>query len=223
MINTSLNIKNTKKLLSKKIFLFSICIVIFLHSNAQNADSKKFNFRGYSGGMMLHTGYLYSGKMNINAQKIIIQGFPTGIGGAMRFHFGKNFRVGGEGYASTLSYGEKNNSYISLGWGGLLVDYHWQINKFSIFFGGTLGGGGIKNVTVTNTAINSIKENAIYQKYSIMIVDPFVGMEYGFTQRMSVTAKIDWILNISEKRTDLPTGARVYLGFSFFHSKNTKK
>jgi len=205
----------------KKIFLLCSFIIAFSQANAQDTANTTFNFRGYSGGMTLHTGYLYGGITNIDAQEINIQGVPFGIGGAIRLHFGEHFRVGVEGYSSTLNYEGKgkNKSYLSLGWGGLLIDCPWQINKFSIFLGGTVGGGGVKNVTVTNTPINSMEKNAIYQKCSIVVIDPFIGVEYALTPKMSLIAKIDWIFNLSQKQTDLVMGPRVYLGFSFFHSK----
>ncbi|MCL2073551.1 MAG: hypothetical protein FWH18_06510 [Marinilabiliaceae bacterium] len=206
--------------LIKKTSLFCGCIIVSLFANAQEEESKKFKYRGYSGGMMVHTAYLYGGNINVGADDIKIEGVPFGIGGAMRFQFGNHFRIGAEGYSSTLCYGD--NSYLSLSWGGLLFDCPYKINNFTFFAGGTIGGGGVKNVTVTNTLVNSMKENALYQKYSIMIADPFIGAEYAFTPRISLTTKIDFVFNLSQKRPDFAMGPRIYLGFSFYHSKINK-
>ena len=204
--------------------LFFVCnfILVLVPTFAQELDNNKMNFEGYSGGMMLHTGYLFGGKINmINPQKNSnIQGFPFGIGGVLRFHFGKHLRIGGEGYSSNLQYG-KNKSFLSLGWGGFLVDCHWNINKFTVFCGGTIGGGSVKNVRIINSvSANSMDKNAIYSKYAIMLIDPFVGMEYRISRRINLIAKVDCIVNLVQKHPDFPTGTRVYAGFVFLHTKN---
>ena len=45
------------------------------------------------------------------------------IGGVIRLHLGDHFRIGSEGYVSTLSQ-RGNGSYLKYGWGGLLADYY---------------------------------------------------------------------------------------------------
>jgi len=211
---------------NKRIFLFLYCMAVFIQIAAQNQDvnSKKMYFQGYSGGMMLHTGYLSGGEVNIAdfSEKINVQGTPFGIGGLLRFHFGKHLRIGSEGYSSTLHYW-KNKSYTSLGWGGLLLDCQWKINKFTVFAGGTIGGGSLKNVTIlNNVSTHSIKENAVYQKHTVLIAAPFIGMEYAITQRVHLITKIDCILNITNKPSDFAIGPRVYAGVVFFHGRKSK-
>ena len=44
----------------------------------------------------------------------------VGIGGVIRLHFGENFRVGSEGYVSTLTQLD-NGSYLKYGWGGTVA------------------------------------------------------------------------------------------------------
>ena len=204
--------------MAKKSFFFFYCILLVLQTSAQDASSKKFHFQGYSGGMMLHTGYLSGGEVKINPQEPIqLQGVPFGLGGLLRFHLGKHLRIGGEGYNSTLHY-EKNNSYTALSWGGLLIDSPWKINKFTLFFGGTMGGGSVKNITAVNNH-SSIEKEAIYRKYSVMLIDPFIGMEYALTHRMHLITKIDCIVDINGKQSDFTIGPRIYLGIVFFHGK----
>jgi len=207
----------------KKTLLSFLCIAIFLQVNAQNTENRKINFQGYSGGMMFHTGYLFKGEINISdfQEKIKIEGTPVGIGGLLRFHFGKHLRIGGEGYSSTLQYG-KNKSYMTLGWGGLLIDCQWKINKFTLFLGGTVGGGSVKNITVVNNlSTHTAEKNAVYRKYSVMIVDPFLGMEYIITRRIQLITKMDYILPVAGKKSDFATGPRIYVGIIFFHDKNS--
>ena len=208
----------------KKFLFFCCCPVIFLQANAQeniqNLYNKKLYFQGYSGGMTFHTGYLSGGKFNMpdSQEKIDIQGTPFGIGGLLRFHFGKHLRIGGEGYSSTLHYG-KSESYMTFGWGGLLIDSQWKIKKCTLFFGGTIGGGSVKNIVVLNAVSpHSIEKNALYRKYTVMVADPFVGMEYALTRRICLITKVDYLVNITGKQADFATGPRVYAGIVFFHA-----
>jgi hypothetical protein len=182
-------------------------------------------FQGYSGGMMIHAGYLWAKGISVpNAhEQIKMDGMTWGIGGLMRLHFGKHFRVGGEGYNSSLHYG-KNKSYATLSWGGLLLDCKWKINKFTLFLGGTVGGGSVKNIRILDAVSpNSTEKNAIYRKYTVMIADPFLGMEYAISQRLYFITKADYIFNITEKQPDFAKGIRIYAGFVFFHTRKSKQ
>ena len=204
----------------RRLLLFFCCIVIFLQANAQDAEGNRMNLQGYSGGMMFHTGYLSGGCLNMpdNQGKINIEGMPAGIGGLLRLHLGKHLRIGGEGYTSTLSYG-KNESFMTLAWGGLLIDSPWKINKYTAFFGGTIGGGSIKNITVLHTPpSHSIEKSAVYRNYSVMTAVPFMGMEYALTRRIHLITKVDYIVNIAQKQSDFAMGPRVYAGIIFFHT-----
>ena len=206
----------------KYIFLLCNCMILFSSVFAQNTDGKKLNFQGYSGGMMIHTGYLFGGELNIRdaSAPTKIQGTPFGIGGALRFHFGKHLRIGTEGYSSNLRYGEKKNSFLSLGWGGLLVDCQWKINKTTIFCGGTIGGGSVKNVAVAdNINAESSERNAVYRKYGVMLITPFVGMEYAISSRICLVVKVDCVTNLTNKQSDFAIGPRIYTGFIFSHAK----
>ena len=206
--------------MSKKNILLCACIILFLPLFSQDLEAKKMRFQGYSGGMMLHTGYLLGGSVDVPnyTEKTKIQGFTFGIGGALRFHFGKHLRIGSEGYNSTLRYG-KNKSSMSLGWGGLLIDCQWEIAKFTLFCGGTIGGGSMKNTILTEpVSANSAGQKALYQKYSIMVIDPFIGMEYAISSKIHLIIKADCIVNLTQKQSDFPIGTRVYAGIVFFHA-----
>jgi len=194
---------------------------LFLPLISQEIENKKMYFQGYSGGMMFHSGYVWGGKRNTynSVEKINIHGFPWGLGGLLRFHFGKHLRIGGEGYSSNLYYGE-NKSFMSLGWGGFLLDCQWKIDKFTVFCGGTIGGGGVKNVFIANiNSANSQESNAIYQKYTVMLIYPFVGMEYDVSSKIHLISKVDCIVNLMQKQSEFPIGVRVYAGIIFFHAK----
>jgi len=192
---------------------------------AEENASSKMGYSGFSGGMMLHTGYVQSRELtfynsNGNVREVTqLSGAPFGIGGAVRLHFGEHLRIGSEGYVSTLTYGE-NKSYSSVGWGGLLVDCAWHLNSWTPFAGGTVGGGSVKNLTLLEpTPDDFVLENTStsYRKYGFMALSPFVGVEYAMTEKMHLVIKIDYLLNLTNWQDDFTTGPRIYFGFMFCH------
>ena len=211
----------------KKILFFCFITLLFTDAIGQEPVPKKMRFEGYSGGMMVQTGYLFGGTTKVldNATDVVqntdMHGFSFGLGGTMRFHFGKYLRIGGEGYTSKLFYG-KNGTYASLGWGGILADCKWDFNKWTLFAGGTFGGGKVSNFVFSNSSSKKpiLENNTAFRKYSVMIVNPFVGVEYAVTSRLHLIAKADWIINISNRQIDFPMGPRVYIGVAFCNLKD---
>ena len=88
--------------------------------NNQNIEKRKI-FNGYDGGMMLHLGYIST---DVKPLDYKAEGITKGIGGAIRFHFGEHYRIGTEGYVSTMSL-MNNGSYMKTFWAGLLNDFYW--------------------------------------------------------------------------------------------------
>jgi hypothetical protein len=208
-------------------------ILLSVNLQAQNVPQKtNFQFSGFSGGMALHSGYLYAGTpvfstldgVAVKGEKV--HGAPVGIGGVLKLHFGRHFRIGGEGYNSTLVYGKAKNRW-SLGWGGLLADSHWQIKKWGLFVGGTVGFGAVRHLVLLDANPNDlqIEGQNVYRKYSVVMLVPFMGVEYAFTERMRLYLKLDYAFNVSNRQPDFAEGLRVYLGFSFYHKreKNEQK
>lgn len=176
------------------------------------------SYRGFSGGMMLHAGYADCGNISIGGVSQAMRGLPTGIGGALKVRFGDHLRVGTEGYVSSLSYGDYGSS-LSIGWGGLLVDWTWQMGRFAPYVGATIGGGSVENLTLTcEPEVDMLPEpNSSYRNYGVCVVVPFVGVEYGLTERMSLTLKADYMLSLGSREVDFPSGVRCYVGFMFNH------
>ena len=118
-------------------------------SGRTDSPSPDFRFRGYTGGMMLHSGYIQSRQFELystSAQSLgtmQIKGGATGIGGHVKFAFGTStdmLRVGAEGHSSNVSY-RPSPSYSHTGWGGLLVDYiHRSKGRVYPFIGCLIGG-----------------------------------------------------------------------------------
>lgn len=99
----------------KRMILTALCLLLAATAMAQ----KRKLLHGFDGGMMIHTGYLQG---NLDAIDYTAKGAPTGIGGVIRLHLGNHFRIGSEGYVSTLGQ-RGNGSYLKYGWGGLLADF----------------------------------------------------------------------------------------------------
>lgn len=198
--------------------LFSIII----HSSA----SDKFRFRGYSGGMLLHTGYVWSSDFNISDGTDIynmqIKGAPIGIGGTMKFKFGteKNqFRIGIEGASSNIVF-KPRHSYSHTGWGGLILDYIRNTDKkVHPFIGCLIGGGGIKNHILLKGSVSDFENEDVvcYRKYPFMAVAPYAGLEFTITPKFRLTAKIEYLMNVLEYKKDFTQGIRFYFGFLFCH------
>lgn len=206
----------------KKIcFLILVCTLSFF-GFAQNL----FQYNGFSGGMMVHSGYLQSKDFTIatnngqSLQNLQAKGVPFGIGGAAKVHLGKHLRVGGEGYVSNLNYGE-HNSIFSLSYGGVFVDCVWQNKRFSPYVGVLFGGGSTQNTTLfAPTYDDFIAEgNVSYRKNSFLALSPFVGIEYALNDKIRLTLKADYLLNLNSAPNDFASGVRVFVGFMFYRLK----
>lgn len=169
-------------------------------------------YNGYSGGMMIHTGYVFGGTStpmsgNLPIRSINIEGLPVGIGGALRLNFGQYLRIGGEGYSTTLHY-NGNGSYATTGWGGVLVDCAFVQSKHVFFLGTTIGGGSYRNLTLTHPIGDDweVEEETSYRKYGFMAITPFVGYEYALTPKIHLIVKLDYLFNITNSQPDFSTG-----------------
>lgn len=188
----------------------AICLLVFLSASAQ----EKKLIRGFDGGMMLHTGYLQG---NLDAIDYSAKGAPLGIGGVIHLHLGEHFRIGSEGYVSTLSQ-RGNGSYLKYGWGGLLADCYTKIGMFQPYIGLTLGGGAMTTLLMKDKAASPWApiDGTHYNKQGFIAIDPFVGCDFIISGPMHLTMKVDCLCAFSESKL-LPRGPRIYLGFLFYH------
>ena len=220
----------------KKFFLLiAVTLVVTLNIFAENTDStlvtkrRSMAYSGYQGGMMFNVGYVESRDFQCQNNSGLplgelgrLSGASMGLGGALRVGFGKYLRVGIEGYVSTLKY-QPQGSSAKIGWGGLLLDSHWHIKKFTIFTGGVIGGGSYTHITmIDKMGANSVENDYIvenqyvsYRHYPFLAIVPFVGMEYSLTKRISMVAKIDYMLNVTNWADDYAAGPRFFIGFMF--------
>lgn len=214
-------------------FLLTFASLFASQSDTTTYQSRRKHsmaYNGYQGGMMFNIGYVQSRDfqfIDINQQPFTspmqLKGASMGIGGALRVGFGKYLRVGIEGYVSTHKYGP-NASSAKVGWGGLLLDSHWHINRWTLFTGGVIGGGSYTHTALINTgnSVNNYPDDFVvenqyvsYRHYPFLVVNPFVGCEYSLTKRISVVAKIDYMLNATNWADDFVSGPRFFIGFMF--------
>ena len=216
--------------------IIACCLFSAVDTAAENPDKPTrkdgtasragMGYRGFIGGMMLHTGYVQGKDLTITSlngstETLKMRGAPFGIGGAIRFMFGNHLRIGAEGYVSTLKYGENRDSHAETGWGGLLADCVWHFGKCRLFAGGTVGGGSQTNTTILSEIRDDYlaEKDISYRKYAFLAISPFAGVEYSVSSKINVVMKIDWLLNVSNPQDDFVTGPRLYLGFMFGHRK----
>ncbi len=213
--------------------VIAVLTLFTLHSSlfTSVASAQGLRYTGFSGGMMVHTGYIGGGTLTLTngAGETFhsrLSGAPTGIGGAARIHLGSHLRIGSEGYVSTLNYGggrgeNKNQSHARIGWGGVLADLIWRRGSWAPYIGATVGGGGFRNLTLQSpTPLDNTTElDASFRKYSFMVAAPFVGIEYTLTDKIRLNMKADWMFNLNNRREDFVTGPRLYIGFAFYRMK----
>ncbi len=194
----------------KRLILTAICLLVFLSASAQ----EKKVLRGFDGGMMVHTGFLTG---NLNAIDYTAKGAPMGIGGVIRLHLGDHFRIGSEGYVSTLSQ-RGNGSYLKYGWGGLLADFYTVLGRFQPYGGITLGGGAMTTLLMMKEPVSAWApiDGTRYHKQGFMAIDPFIGCDFIVSGPMHLTLKLDYLCAISKSEL-LPNGPRIYFGFLFYH------
>ena len=80
------NLQRNRKKMKRHLLLLILALTAFFSSQQCHAQEG----RRFDGGMMVHTGYLHG---NIKALDYDAKGFTFGLGGVLRFHFGKHFRI----------------------------------------------------------------------------------------------------------------------------------
>lgn len=196
----------------KRIALATICLLVTVAAVAQEPEKKKI-LRGFDGGMMVHSGYLFG---NLDGAGYYAKGAPFGIGGVIRLHFGEHFRLGSEGYLSTLRQ-RGNGSYLKYGWGGLLADFYTVLGRFQPYGGLTIGGGAMTTLLMSENPESAWApiNNTRYNKQGFLSVDPFVGFDVIIIGPLHITFKVDYLCPISKSKL-LPHGPRAYIGFLFY-------
>ena len=212
------------------LWIVLVLLPLGLVAQEQEADGKSEKhsashvFTGFSGGMMLHAGYLFSDdptKVFSNTglgSSDYVKGLPKsgacfGLGGALRVHLIDHIHLGAEGFVSTMPL-MGTGSNVRTGWGGALCDFYGNWGKVRPMIGMTVGGGSMKKLYVpaqdnvvqptdpTNPADSTATiYNSSFVKTPFFFLDPYVGMEIGLTNHIALLIRIDYMLpfNIHNK------------------------
>ena len=184
---------------------------------ASTAQESKF-IKGFSGGMMVHSGYQYGCD---NPFGVDISSPTFGIGGCAKLHLTDHFRTGFEGYFSTAPIRKvvESGSHNKLFWTGLLADWFWQHGKLIPYIGTTLGGGMETSFLMFEGDKHDWAPEGltVLHKQPFFAIDPYVGVEYAVGKALRLTLKADWMLAINSDGLNRPMGPRVYFGFIFAH------
>lgn len=204
-------------MIARFILVAAVSLLCSVLTLSAKTDGKKV-YSGFSGGMMVHTGYLGGGD---NPYDIKPSGPTFGIGGAARVHLWKHFRAGFEGYFSNMGlHDEKvsSGSFNKLFWAGALGDFYWKLGDFYPYVGATVGGGMETAFYMSGDKHDWLPEaSAVFNKTPFFMVDPFVGVEYAVGKALRLTLKVDCILAFNSGGLNKPMGPRMYFGFIFAH------
>ena len=174
--------------------------------------------KGFSGGMMVHSGYQYGCD---NPFGLNISSPTFGIGGCAKLHLSEHFRAGFEGYFSTapIKRGVVGGSHNKLFWTGLLADWFFQRGKVIPYVGATLGGGMETSFFMFEGDKHDWVEEGrtVLHKQPFFAIDPYVGVEYAVGKALRLTLKADWLFALNADGLNEPMGPRVYFGFIFAH------
>ena len=202
--------------MKNRITYVFIIAALFLTGWTGAAQEKAI--KGFSGGMMVHGGYLSGGD---NPFGIEPSGTTFGIGGVAKVHLSKHFRTGFEGYFSTMGIDQEmavDGSFNKVFWTGILGDFFWTFGKFHPYIGATVGGGMETAFYMSGDKHDWLPEtSAVYNKMPFLAVDPFIGLEYAVGEALNLTIKADWLLGFNSDGLNRPMGPRVYLGCIFTH------
>lgn len=217
----------------KTIYILTVCAFISLNISAFAENDKNIEntpnretatldeirkdkfVRGYGGGMLMHCGYAFGTIDEIEAG---LQGAALGVGGTLRVHLGKYFRIGGKGCISTLRQ-RGNGSFIKYGYGGITGDFYRTFNRFMPYIGAEIGGGSrtVFMMDKNNPSDWKPAENAVFHKSAFFEVTPYIGTDIILTKFLHITIMADYMLPIAGNKLIAPHGPRFYIGFMFYH------
>lgn len=190
---------------------------------AKSHKSASEIFTGFSGGMMLHAGYLFSDspdKIFSNTglgseeyrKNLPRDGACIGLGGTLRVHLIDHIHLGAEGGVSTMPL-MKTGSNVRTGWGGALCDFYTNWGKTSPMIGMAIGGGTMKRLYVPDDAPvvygsgtdSTNYYNSSYIKTPFFYLDPYIGLEIGLNSHMAILIRIDYMLPFGRSSSSLTT------------------
>lgn len=189
-------------------------------ANESKSNGRHRIFTGFSGGMMIHGGYLFADspeKLFSNTglgsaeyvKGLPRDGFSYGLGGSLRIHLINHIHVGAEGFVSTMPI-MRTGSNIRTGWGGAFLDGYLTVKNVRPFIGLTLGGGSMNRLYVPNQLddvyfkiADSTHYNASYTTTPFFFLDPYIGLEVDLNSHMALIIRVDYLLPFGKTESKL--------------------
>ncbi|MDR2009273.1 MAG: hypothetical protein LBQ22_02175 [Bacteroidales bacterium] len=164
----------------KLVALFLLCFL--LNSTGFSQEDKK-NHLLYSGGML----FFQPGYTMTKNEFQSVESLGIGIGGLLRFYIKEHLTLGVIGGNQKTSYSSTNsdNSYISLGYGGVFFGYTLLRDKFRFCAAVSLGMGRIKNLHIEDQN-GVVLNSASFYSYPAKVAYPMLSFDYFITKKISV-------------------------------------
>jgi hypothetical protein len=162
-----------------------IFILLFLFATAYSFAQEEKPL--YSGGMLIfQPGYSFAQNQY---QKIETLGF--GIGGILRFYVSNHLAVGIIGGSQKTSYISANsdNSYLSLGYGGVFSAFTIKTSKMRFCAGISIAKGRIKNLHIQSQTGVALDDAALFS-YPAWVGYPMLSADYFLTKKISLTSQV---------------------------------
>ncbi len=167
--------------MKKFLVLTLILSLVFTFSYSQ--DSKPI----YSGGML----FLQPGITIASNPYQDIQSLGFGLGGILRFYPTEHICVGLSGGNQKTKYSSlgSENSYMSLGYGGIIFGYTFAKDKFRFCASLGVAKGRVKNLHISQQT-GDVLLDANYYSYAAWVAYPLVSFDYMLTKKISFTTQL---------------------------------
>lgn len=175
------------KKISVLIFMLTL---LFLEASSQNSKPL------YSGGMLfIQPGYTLTQNPYQNIESV---GF--GLGGILRFYPFDHLCVGVSGGSQKAKYNTigSENSYITLGYGGLIMGYTMAKNKYRFCASIGVARGKLKNLHISEQTGAVINDAAFYS-YAAWVAYPLLSFDYMLTKKISLTSQLTTLSAVYNK------------------------
>ena len=192
------------KLCYKTIFFIFICFILNNNSFSQTQSIKpelNTEKKGkYSGGML----FLQGGGIIYNNQHQQIQDISYGFGGILRIYLYKYLCIGIYGGTQKTNYHTQlsKNSYLQIGYGGILVGGSIRKNNFRYSLSACMGGGSVKNLHIENQYKQTLLTSYLY-KNPVFIVSPLLSVDYFISPKIALTLQGTCLFGINSQQNPL--------------------
>lgn len=150
------------------------------------ASAQKTPGQLYSGGMLFWQPGI---SLTSNPQQKI-NALSNSVGGILRFYLTDYITAGIYGGSMKTAYDTEGseNSYLSLGYGGLFAGLSKKVGKFRYSISAFGGMGSLRNLHIRSENDQVLTDANLYQS-PVFLTSPILSVDYAFTQKLSLTVQ----------------------------------